>query len=193
VKLAEALTGLVSALDDLGEAYAVVGGLAASARGEVRFTRDVDVALSVGSDEEAVRIVFELRRLGYEVLATVEQEAEERLATARLLSPVGVVCDLIFATCGVETEVVESAEALELLPGVVVRTATVESLVAMKTLSVTAARSRDLEDIRALVHHHPDFDEAQLHQLLSAVSDRGHARGQSLHEKWPTLRAQLRT
>jgi hypothetical protein len=191
LKLGEALTNLVRELGVLGVEYAVVGGLAASALGEVRFTRDVDVAVAVRGDQEAERLVFELRGLGYEVLATVEQEALGRLATARLLNPRGVTCDLIFATCGVEAEVVASAEALEIFPGVCIRTASVESLLAMKTLSATPARPRDLGDIRALLLHHPDFDEHELYGLLEQITERGFARDQILEDKWRRLRSEL--
>jgi hypothetical protein len=117
--------------------YAVVGGLAASAHGEARFTRDIDVALMVQNDNQAEQCIDGFVRQGYVVIATVEQEATHRLATARLKHPDGVVCDLIFATCGIESELVTSAERLELFPGKWVTTATAESLVAMKVLSAS--------------------------------------------------------
>lgn len=50
MKLADALTTLVGALGDHDCEFAVVGGLAASVHGEARFTRDVDVAVSVADD-----------------------------------------------------------------------------------------------------------------------------------------------
>src|SRR5690606_21904831 len=102
MKLAEALADLVRDLAECGAGYAVVGGLAASARGEVRFTRDVDVALAVEDDAEAERIIFQLSRRGYAVVATVEQERTDRLATARLRHRNHVICDLVFATSGIE-------------------------------------------------------------------------------------------
>jgi hypothetical protein len=91
----------------------VVGGLAASARGEARFTRDIDVVIAVSSDDEAETVVFQLTQHGYRVLATVEQDATQRLATARLEHRSGIVCDLIFATCGIEREIVDGAEPLD--------------------------------------------------------------------------------
>jgi len=48
------------------------------------------------------------------VLATVEQAATHRLATARLQHRPGVVCDLIFATSGIEPEIVDGAASLAL-------------------------------------------------------------------------------
>lgn len=46
MKLADALLDVCRYLQEQGERFAVVGGIAASARGEVRFTRDVDIALA---------------------------------------------------------------------------------------------------------------------------------------------------
>jgi hypothetical protein len=131
LKLAIVLGELVTLLEAQGVGYAVVGGLAASARGEARFTRDIDVAIVVNGDEEEENCIYGLVQKGYFVVATVEQEATHRLATARLKHPVGVDCDLIFATCGIEGEIVARAEQVELFPGKWVATATAEFMIAM--------------------------------------------------------------
>ncbi len=192
MKLADALQDLVRDLREQGAAFAVVGGLAASARGEVRFTRDVDVAVAVGSDEAAEALLFGLSRGGYVVVATVEQEATSRLATARLRHRDGIVCDLAFATSGIEGEVVRGAEELELFPGLLVPTASPAALLAMKTLSASPQRPRDLEDIRAILAANPALCEAEVTLLLEAIQARGYARGQDLLEKWGQLLARFR-
>ena len=51
--LADALRLIVTELRANGVGFALVGGLAVSVRTEPRFTRDVDVAVAVGSDSEA--------------------------------------------------------------------------------------------------------------------------------------------
>src|SRR5215472_13609104 len=93
-----ALAALVRDLRAEGRTFALVGGLAVSVRAEVRFTRDVDVAVVVADDAQAEALVFALRDKGYRPLATVEHEARRRLATAHLLSPHGVKADLLFAS-----------------------------------------------------------------------------------------------
>jgi hypothetical protein len=140
LKLARVLGELAALLEGQGTPYAVVGGLAASARGEARFTRDIDVALMVDNDDQAEQCIHGFVQQGYVVIATVEQVTTHRLATARLRHPDGVVCDLIFATCGIESEVVASAQRVEVFPGKWVTTATAESMIAMKVLSATAKR-----------------------------------------------------
>jgi hypothetical protein len=168
--------------------YAVVGGLAASIHGEARFTRDIDVALMVENDEEAELCIHGFIQKGYALVATVEQDATHRLATARLRHPDGVVCDLIFATCGIERDIVASAQRIELFPGTWVATATAESMIAMKVLSASPKRPRDLGDIQAMLRAAPTLNEALVTSLLESITARGYARGQELIEKWRRLR-----
>ena len=60
MKLGEALADLTAELSLVGARFAVVGGLAASARGEARFTRDIDIVVAVSTDEQAEAVVFHL-------------------------------------------------------------------------------------------------------------------------------------
>ena len=58
-----------------------------SARAEPRFTRDVDLAVSVSGDADAERLVGAFQSCGYQILMVVEQQATRRLATVRLVAP----------------------------------------------------------------------------------------------------------
>src|SRR5688572_14083173 len=104
----DALRQVGAALDQLRRPWALVGGMAISARTEPRFTRDVDVAVVVASDADAERLVVSLKERGFAILALVEHEALGRLATVRLVShgeaAAGVVVDLLFASSGIEAE-----------------------------------------------------------------------------------------
>ncbi len=91
MKLAESLRDLAQHLRAIHVDFAVIGGLAASARGEARFTRDIDIAVSVEDDARAEEILSQLGARGYRVMATVEQELVGRLATARSIDSRGVV------------------------------------------------------------------------------------------------------
>ena len=53
----------VSELRSRGARFAVIGGFAVSVRTEPRFTRDLDLALAVGSDAEAERLLQACNRL----------------------------------------------------------------------------------------------------------------------------------
>jgi len=125
---------------DLTEAhvsFALVGGLAVSARTEPRFTRDADIAVAVASDAEAEALIRNLRARGYGIGALVEQEVAGRLATVRLTrspAPFDPVVDLLFASSGIEPEVVAEADAIELLPKLRICVATTGHLIGLKVL-----------------------------------------------------------
>ncbi|MEX2080296.1 MAG: nucleotidyl transferase AbiEii/AbiGii toxin family protein, partial [Dehalococcoidia bacterium] len=74
-RLERALRGIASELARPGISWALVGGLAVSARAEPRFTRDIDLALAVRDDAMAEALVHGLAGSGYRVLTSIEQEA----------------------------------------------------------------------------------------------------------------------
>jgi hypothetical protein len=61
----------------------------------------------------------------------------------------------------------------------------------MKVLSATDSRPRDLEDIRAILRANPSLDESKVTDLLQKSSTRGYSRGQSLEQKWQTLKSRF--
>jgi predicted nucleotidyltransferase len=172
--------------------WAVVGGLAVSARAEPRFTRDVDLAVAVSSDDEAEALVASLLRRGWVAAAVVEQQAVDRLAQVRLRSATSgpVVCDLLFASSGIEAEVVAIADVLEIVPGLAVPVARTGHLIALKLLSVDERRLQDRLDLESLsrVAARTDWDEAA--DALGLITARGFDRGRDLVGALATLRAQ---
>ncbi len=175
VGVQEVLIRLASDLGELGHQWALVGGLAVSARAEPRTTRDVDVAVTTVNDGEAEKVVSGLCGRGYVLEALLERDDTGRLATARLLAPAeepgGIVVDLLFVSSGVEPEIVCSAETLDLLPGLATPVATLGHLLALKTL---AGRTKDLADIEALL------GEATPADINAAIEERGCARNKNL-------------
>jgi hypothetical protein len=61
----------------------------------------------------------------------------------------GIFFDLLFASSGLEAEIVATSEAIELASGLVVPAARPSHLVAMKVLSHCSARPQDMADLRA--------------------------------------------
>jgi len=165
--------------------FALVGGLAVSARAEPRFTRDLDVAVAIENDAEAESLVQRLSASGYNVVATVEQEATARLATVRLVPPGesagGVIVDLLFASSGVEVEIVRDAEPLEILEGLEVKVATVGYLIATKVLSRDdRQRPQDHADLLALLKNKSKADIDIARKALQLVHERGFNRQKDL-------------
>ena len=93
-----ALAAIVHELRDRGRRFALVGGVAVSVRAEVRFTRDVDIAVVVKDDADAEQLILQLRQSGYRAVPSVEHETTHRLSTVRLLGSAGVRADLLFAS-----------------------------------------------------------------------------------------------
>lgn len=178
-----ALSGTVADLTKAGKRFALVGGLAVSVRSEVRFTRDVDLAVSVADDAEAEGLVLALRNHGYTAVATVEHETRHRLSTVRLMSPPGVKVDLLFASSGLEAEVVERARDVRLGVAGNVPVAQAEELLALKVLSMTEERLQDRSDAQHLLLHNPHLDMERVRQNLHLISARGFDRGQDLAAK----------
>src|SRR5258706_11676603 len=175
-----ALAGAAADLARAGKRFALVDGLAVSVRSEVRFTRDVDLAVSVVDDAEAEGLVYTLRNHGYTAVATVEHETRHRLSTARLMSPPGVKVDLLFASSGLEAEVVERAREVPLGVAGNVPVAQAEELLALKILSMTEERLQDRSDAQHLLLHNPNLDLKRVRQNLHLISMRGFDRGQDL-------------
>lgn len=181
--LGSLLQQAAEALDQRSADFALVGGLAVSVRTEPRFTRDVDLAVIAASDAQAEALVASLLP-PYRLLATVEHEALGRLAAVRLAagdaSEEGAVLDLLFASSGVEDEVVRAAEPLEVLPGITVPVATTGDLVALKLLARSPARPQDEVDLHALLAAASAADRARARALVALIDERGGARGRDL-------------
>jgi hypothetical protein len=185
--LTAALQKIRDDLTDLEVAYALVGGLAVSARAEPRLTRDVDLAIKVADDAAAEHVIRQLIGRGYKVNATVEQVTTGRLATARLIPPgrTKLVVDLLFASCGIEPEIVDQAETLEILPEVHVPVARTSHLIAMKLLARDDRdRPQDRDDIHALLATIGAAERKRVHTAIELISKRGFARGRDLGASW---------
>lgn len=198
-KLDTTLATVAETLDGLGRRWALVGGLAVSARAEPRFTRDIDIAVAVSDDADAERLVFSLQQRGFLVAATIEQQRAERLATIRLNAPHavagrrGVVVDLLFASSGIEDVVVGAAEPIDVLPGLTVPVARVGHLIAMKVLARDDKhRPQDAADVQALLREGDEDELVLTRQALELISQRGFNRGRDLLAAWRQLLADSR-
>jgi hypothetical protein len=74
----------------------------------------------------------------------------DRLSGSRLVDAEGVSVDLLFASSGIEHEVVERSERLEIAPGLWLPVASVGDLIALNLLAVHEHRSTGSSDLRGL-------------------------------------------
>lgn len=176
---------------------ALVGGLAVSARTEARFTRDLDLAVAVAGDADAEALVLKLLTAGYGAVAMIEQEVTGRFATARLVTPGSdpdaVVVDLLFATSGIELEIVAEATELEIWPGTFGRVARTGHLIALKILSRDPrTRPQDQVDLVGLISAADENELALAFAAARLIEDRGFQRDRRLVEDLQRLLADLR-
>jgi len=163
-------------LTDIHVSFALVGGLAVSARTEPRFTRDADLVVALAGDAEAEALVHALRVRDYGIEAVVEREAVGRLATVRLTRSQNArapVIDLLFASSGIEPEIVAAAESIELLPNLPIKVARTGHLIALKVRSRDdIRRPQDLVDLRALQRVASPTEVARARESLALIAAR---------------------
>ena len=183
-RIESALRSVAVDLSELEVPWAVVGGFAVSARTEPRFTRDIDVAVTVADDEGAESVVRRLGTRGYRVVMLSEQDAVGGLATARLVPPgpgEDIVVDILFASSGIEPEIVAGATQMELIAGLVVPVALVGHLIAMKLLARDDdTRPQDRSDLVALRASATVADLRLAEQTIDLIDARGFGRGRDL-------------
>lgn len=171
--------------------FALVGGLAVSVRAEPRLTRDADFAVSVENDEAAETVVRRLIARGYWP-GQVLEHGTGRLATVRMTDPhpPELAIDLIFASSGIEGEVVASAERLEVLPGLMIPVATTGHLMAMKLLARDdRLRPTDAGDLGALASVAEEGDWIESRAAVELILGRGYGRGRDLGAALAALRS----
>jgi nucleotidyltransferase AbiEii toxin of type IV toxin-antitoxin system len=190
-RLEQVFRQAVADLAEIKARWALVGGLAVSVLAEPRFTRDLDLALAVAGDRQAEAVASSLLGRGYRLQATVEQTAAGRLATVRLLPPgeqeEGVVLDLLFASSGIEPEIIEAAEVLEVWPGLRAPVIRLGHLVALKLLSRSGARPQDQADLVALLARAEPQEIRRAQEALSLIAERGFHRGKNLEAEFEQL------
>ncbi len=178
----------VRVLTDLrleGKRCALVGGLAVSVRAVPRTTRDLDFAVVVSSDAEAEDLVRRLRGRGYALTEVLEQLATGRLAAARFRLQLGsgseLPVGLLFASSGIEPEIVQAAENLELVPGISAPVARRGHLIALKVLSHEEnRRPQDRQDLMALLARATAEDLGLAFEAVALVTERGFHRDKQL-------------
>jgi hypothetical protein len=195
IRLQAVLLRLAADLDALRCDWALVGGLAVAVRASPRQTRDLDVVIAVRDDREAERVVFGLRRRGYRDKdeGVLVDELTGRLWTMRLVAPGdeanGTIVDLLFASSGIEREIVDAAERIEVFAGLVVPVVRTGHLLALKVL---ARRPQDLMDVQAILETLDPIELDRARHALDLISRRGRDRGRDLVGELETLLQQPR-
>ena len=129
------------------------------------------------------------------MVAAIEQESSGRLATVRLV-PLGqgddeTVVDLLFASSGIEPEIVAAAESLQAAEGLRTPVARTSHLIALKVLSRDdRTRPQDRSDLAALLSYADEPARREARDALRLIGERGFARGRDLLADFDALVAE---
>lgn len=180
----ERLANVACDLDALECPWALVGGLALGVRARPRATLDADVAVGFRGDADVDALAQALRERGYLLLEASTHPTQGHVTTLRAVSPVResgrLAVDLLFASTGIEAEIVAAAERIEVAPGLMIPVATRAHLIAMKVLSKTEERLQDLADLQQLLLRASRADLEEARRALRLIEDRKHDRGKAL-------------
>ena len=89
--------------------------------------------------------------------------------------------DLLFASSGIEREIVDESEPVEVLPGLNLAVASIGHLIALKLLSRDdEQRPQDLVDLRSLLKSASRADLEQAKLASGLIMARGYNRGRDL-------------
>jgi hypothetical protein len=140
------LADAIRFLDQHQIPYALIGGLAASMRGEPRVTADVDAVIGT-TVEDATELIGHLEGSAFEPLFPgVDQVVQQAFILPLRHRETGLKVDLSIGLSGFEQQLIERAEST-LIAGESVRIATAEDLIVMKLL---AGRPRDMQDVQGI-------------------------------------------
>ena len=174
---------MVFTLRSLEIPFAVVGGIAVSAYGVNRNTKDMDFAVLAHEDKEAEQAIHKIAQFGYRIHSALEQDQTQRLATVRILTPESIFSDFLFASSGIEPEIVAQAQPSTLLGLDQVPVAARPHLIATKILAYRDARPLDLMDAIDMIRRASPDEMAQVPPLLRLIETRGYDRGEDLPAK----------
>jgi predicted nucleotidyltransferase len=143
-------TTLADAADFLvgeGIAYALIGGMAASLRGQTRATADVDLVIDIDVNQ-ALILITRLGRSSFRPLFENVAEVVERSFILPLRHrTTDIKVDMSLGLSGFEQKLISRAK-LEDISGTTVSVVTAEDLLVMKVL---AGRPQDVQDARGIV------------------------------------------
>jgi len=177
-RLLASLRKAITALEDEGIPFAVVGGLAVGVRAEPRITRDIDLVVPVADDAEGEAKLLVLQRRGFAIESVFERKGG-RLSTVRTRHPVApeVLVDFLLSNCLIEAEIVEQAGREVVAHGAECLVAQSWHLLAMKVL---ANRKKDQADIQLLIEGGTKATVRKAREALDLMQKRGAAPGRNL-------------
>lgn len=169
--LAESLIRLQSLLDKANIPSATIGGLAVSAWGEARLTRDVDLKVLLSRDSR--RRLLDLLAADYLFIHADPDEALRLNGVVFIRDALGTRLDILLADTNYDELLIARARMVEVLPGKKARVCSPEDLIVLKMI---ASRPHDWGDVASVVQRQGEqLDDAYildwLGQFEQALAD----------------------
>jgi len=143
--------------------YMIIGGQAVLLYGEPRLTKDIDVTLGIGI-EGLEKINQSVVNLGFKILVPEAEEfVKETMVLPTLHEKSGIRVDFIFSFSAYERQAIQNARQIK-IGAQNIFFASLEDLVIHK---IIAGRPRDIEDVRSVILHNPDFDRVYIEKWLT--------------------------
>jgi hypothetical protein len=179
------LRKVVFDLNEVGLPWCLIGGLACSVYCDPRTTKDIDVAILSSSPKELEEVILKLEKKGYfnrQIL--MHMQPTHRLGWRLYLKSsrgYEIPVDLLSTSSGIESEVVSSAQVIEILPSLHLPVACRGHLIAMKVISENASdRIRDRIDLQGLLSSASEEEINDAKVALALATKRGFNRGKDL-------------
>ena len=161
-RLIESVLDLQKRLEEAGVASVLIGGLAVSAWGEPRGTRDVDLKVLL-KREDAQRLL-DLLGADFAPLHADPVQALRRNGVLFVHNQLGVRIDLMLADTDFDEAAIRRARPVELQPGRTMRVCSPEDFIVYKLL---APRGRDYDDLVSVIQRQGDaLDDAYVTKWL---------------------------
>jgi len=148
------LRKIANELNKLRMPYIVIGGQAVLLYGEPRLTKDIDITLGVGI-EEVEKIKNAVQKLALRMLVDNPEEFVKKTMVLPVMDDkTGIRVDFIFSFSLYEKQAIERAVDVK-FGTTAVKFASLEDVVIHK---IIAGRSRDIEDVKAILLKNPNYN-----------------------------------
>lgn len=127
--------------------YAIIGGFAVQYWGEPRFTRDIDITVSVPIEKTEIFVQNILKHFDARVQDTIHFVQQTRVLPIRAKNECEI--DISLALPGYEDEVMKRAVKIKVAPNQFVKICSAEDLIIHKAV---AGRPRDIDDIVGIIY-----------------------------------------
>lgn len=140
----------------------IIGGQAVLLYGSPRLTKDIDITLGINVDE-LQSVIDAVKPAGLKIIPeNVVNFVKRTFVLPATDKKTGIRVDFIFSFTPYEKQAIKRART-KLISGTRVRFATVEDVIIHKIFS---GRSRDLEDVSAMILKHPCCDMSYIKKWL---------------------------